>query len=609
MGKQLGQLIKLAIVPGFFTDETDFGAAGRWKDGDLVRFKNGLPQSLGGWKKQTMTGDAPLLGVPRSNHDWQALDETKYIAVGTEKRLYIIDVDFAVTNITPIRDSGALTDPFSTDTTGAYDPNTTGDASFFNVLDVSHGAGAGDIVTFDSFTSPIGGIVVNGDFEVMSITDADNYVLQGATDATSTVSGGGGAGNYTYEITVGSGSTGIASGWGTGTFGSETWDTPRAGSSFVQELRTWSLDNWGEDLVASPRGGEIYVWDKSVGLGTRAAEVTQAPNTNNRVLVSPENRQLISLGAHNGVTSDPLFVAWTDSGDYTTWIAATSNTAGDKRLDQGSVIITGIRTRVGILIFTDRSVHIMQPTNGPSVYAFRQVGSGISIAGPAAAVDANGIVYFMGESNFYVYDGTLRVLRCPVWTHVYDSFNREQSFSTFCSHSKDFNEVWWFYPSTGKALNDRYVIYNYLEDIWYYGEMDRASYHDFSAFVELPFGFDSDGDLYTHEDGVDADTAAMDSFIESGDVSMADGDQVLHLSRLIPDFDRLSGSVSVTLKGRKQPQKTQYEKGPYNVTATTPELGVRLRARQIALRIAQSGLGESFRMGAWKARIVPDGER
>ncbi len=609
MAEQLGQLIKLEIVPGFYTDETDFGAAGRWKDGDLVRFKNGLPQSMGGWVQQTLTGDAPLIGIPRSNHDWQALDQTKYIAVGTEKRLYIIDVDFVVTNITPIRDSGALTDPFSTNTSGSYDPNSAGDASFFNVLDVSHGLAVGDMVTFDSFTSPLGGISVDGDFEVIDITDANNYILQGANDATSTVSGVGGAGNYIYEITVGTGSTGVASGWGTGNFGEEAWGTPRTGSTFVQELRTWSLDNWGEDLIASPRSGEIYVWDKSVGLGTRATEITQAPDTNLRVIVSPENRQLISLGAHNGVTSDPLFVAWTDNEDYTTWIAAPDNNAGDKRLDEGSVIVTGVPTRVGILILTDRSVYIMQPTTGPSVYTFRQVGSGVSIAGPAAAVEASGIAYFMGESNFYVYDGLLRVLRCPVWTHVYDSFNREQSFSTFCSHNKDFNESWWFYPSANQSVNDRYVIYNYLEDIWYFGEMDRASYHDFSAFVKLPFGFDSSGNLFTHEDGVDADTAPMSSFIESGDVSMSDGDQVLHVSKLIPDFDRLSGSVSVTLKGRKQPQKTQYEKGPYSATSTTDEIGVRMRARQIALRIAQSGLGESFRMGAWKARITPDGER
>jgi hypothetical protein len=617
VGEQSGQLVRLSIQPGMVTDETDVGAGamGTWKDGNLVRFKNGLAQSLGGWVQQVLTGET-LLGIPRSNHDWVALDGTKYVVVGTEKRLYIIEQDLTVTNITPIRDSGVagLTNPFSTSTAGAYDPNVTGDPSYFNVNDVGHGCTVGDIVNFANFTSPVGGIEVNGDFEVISVTDSDNYVLKGATDATSTVSGGGGTGDYIYEITVGSGSTGVASGWGTGPWGEETWGTPRSGSTYVLELRTWSLDNWGEDLIASPRGGKIYQWDKSGGLGTRAQVIATAPDTNLRVFVSPENRQMISLGAHNGTTQDPLFIAWTDNEDFTTWIPAVDNTAGDKRLDQGSEIVTGLPTRVGIIVWTDKSVHAMQPTGGNEIYSFRQLASGISIAGPSAATDANGVVYFMGRTNFYVFDGVLRVLPCPVWTRIFDpqraeSLNQSQSFSTFCSHSKDFNEVWWFYPSTGESLNDLYVVYNYVEQVWYFGSMDRASFHDFSPFFDKPFGFDAAGTLYTHEDGDDADGMAMDSFIESGDMTIADGDQLMHVSKMIPDFDRQVGDVSLTLKGRKYPQKAQFTKGPYTSSTTTDQLSVRIRARQIAIRVDQSVLGGSFRMGSWASRMVSDGER
>lgn len=609
MGKLSGEMISLDIEPGIYTDETDLGAKGRWKDCSLVRFKNSLPQSMGGWKQQTPTGDVPILGIPRSNHDWVALDGTKYLAIGTEKRLYVMDSDLVTTNITPIRGTGSLTDPFYTSTAGAYDPASAGDKTFVKVLDVGHGCQEGDIVTFDSFTTPIGGITVNGDFEVISVTDVDNYVIQGGTDATSTVNGGGGAGNYTYEITVGSGSSGVASGWGTGTWGTEAWGTARATSTFVQELRTWSLDNWGEDLIASPRGGSIYVWDESVGVGTRAAVISQAPTTNLRVIVSPENRQLISLGAHNGVASDPLFIAWTDNEDYTDWTSSTGNTAGDKRIDQGSEIVTGIPTRVGILIWTDKSVHIMQPVSSNNIYSFRQVGSGISIAGPSAVTDANGIVYFMGSTNFYVYDGSLRVLPCPVWTHVYGDFSRDQAFSTFCSHNKDFNEVWWFYPSEGQSVNDKYVVYNYLEGLWYFGSLERASFHDFSPFLNLPFGFDNDGLLFTHEDGEDAHDTAMATYLESGDLEMSDGDELFHISKLMPDFDRLVGNVDVTLRGRKYPHGTQSDKGPYTFSSTTRQRGVRLRSRQMAIKIAQEGLGYNFRMGSWKARIDPDGER
>jgi len=611
VGEQSGEPLKLDIAPGVYSDATDSGAMGRWKDCDLIRFKNGLVQSLGGWKKKTLTGDdsTGLFGLPRSNHDWIGLDGTKYIAVGTEKRLYIIETNLVTTNITPIRQTDSDPNPFDTDSTGALDPNGN-DARFFIYKNVAnHGATVGDIVEFDSYTSPVGGIVVNGSFEVIKIVDTKTITLKGATVATSTVTSGGGTGNATWEITVGSGASGFSVGYGTGTYGAETYGTPRTVSTFTLELRTWSLDNWGEDLIASPRGGKIYQWDKSVGLGTRAQEITQAPATNLRVFVSPENRQLIALGAHNGTTDDKLFIAWCDNEDFTTWIPAGNNNAGTKRLDSGSEILTGVQTRVGIMILTDTSLHVMQPISGNEVFSFREVGTGVSLAGPAAAVDANGIVYFMGTSNFYLYDGTLRVLPCPNWTRVYDSFNISQSFSVFGSHSESFNEVWWFYPSAGKFANDRYIVYNYVEKIWYYGEIDRQSFHDFSPFFEKPYGFDSLGNLFSHEDGVDDDTSAMVSFIESSDMSIQNGDELVHISKLIPDFDRITGSIDVLLKGRKYPQATQFTKGPYTISGSTDEMGVRIRARQLALRVTQDGLGESFRMGSFRARARADGER
>jgi hypothetical protein len=270
---------------------------------------------------------------------------------------------------------------------------------------------------------------------------------------------------------------------------------------------------------------------------------------------------------------------------------------------------------VGILIFTDVSLHIMQPVGSNEIYSFRQIASGISIAGPAAATDANGIVYFMGVTNFYIFDGTLRVLPCPNWTKVFDpekstdALNANQSFSVFCSHLKDFNEVWWFYPSLGKTVNDRYMVYNYVEKVWYFGALERASFHDFSPFFKKPYGFNNAGDFFIHETGNDDDTSVMTPFIESGDMSIQEGGSIMHVHKLIPDFDRLNGSVSVTLKGRKWPQKTQFTKGPYIASGTTDEMGVRIRARQLAIRITQSGLGESFRMGSWRARMRPDGER
>ncbi len=608
MAEQLGTPVKLDIAPGIYSDETDTGAMGTWKDCDLIRFKNGLVQSLGGWRKRALTGSA-ITGTPRNAHDWSALDTTKYMALGTEKRLYIIETSLVVTNITPIRKTTTPSGPFDTDTTGAFDPNGSS-AKFFRCNDTANDVALGDIVEFDSYTSPVGGIVVNGSFEVVEVAgDNNSFILKGAEDASSTVTGGGGSGTITYEITVGSGTTGFVVGYGTGAYGAETYGTPRTVSSFVTELRTWSLGNWGEDLIASPRGGKIYVWDHSVGLGTRAIVIANAPITNLHVIVSTENRQLISLGAHNGTDNDPLFIAWCDNEDFTTWTPAANNNAGTKRLDSGSTIVTGIKTRVGILILTDVSAHIMQPLSGAEVFSFREIGTGISIAGPQAGADANGIVYFMGLTNFFLYDGVLRVLPCPNWTRVYDDLNTSQGFGVYCSHSKSFNEVWWFYPSKTKFANDRYIVYNYVEKLWHYGELDRSSFHDFSPFFNFPYGWDASGNLFTHEDGEDDDASAMKSFIESSSMSIEEADQVMHVSRLIPDFDRIVGSVDVLLKGRKQPQRNQFSKGPFTATGATSEIGVRIRARYLALRITQEGIGESFRMGSWRARMVQDGER
>jgi hypothetical protein len=604
MGAFSGEPIPLTIPSGIFSEETQVGAGARWFDADRIRFKNGLPESIGGWVKQTLSD--VLLGIPRSIHDWTSLDGTKFIAVGTEKRLYLINEALAVFNITPIRDSDTDTDIFSTDTAGAYDPNSTGDASYFSVGILGHGVSVGDIVTFSGF-SAVGGLDPNGDFEVQAVTDTDNFVLKHSSDATSTVSGGGGAGNYIFEIPVGSALSAVQKGFGTGLYGAETYGTPRSESTFLLQLRTWSLDNWGEDLIASPRGGSIFVWDKSAGTSVRAQIISNAPITNQVVLVSQETRQLIALGAHDGSQNDPLFIAWSDTEDYDTWVAASTNNAGDSRINKGSEIVSGFSTKVGILILTDVGMHVMQPVASNEVFVIRPLGSGIAVAGPAASVDVNGVGFSMGKNNFYVYDGVISVMPCSVWGHVFRDLNVTQSFSVMCSHSKDFNEIWWFYPSANQNSNDRYVIFNYVEKIWYYGSLGRASFHDFSPFFNKPYGFDNQGNLYVHEEGSDDDVAAMGSFIESGYLPISR--MVVQINKMIPDFKTLIGSVSLILKGRKRPQGETITKGPYAVSSVDDEVGARIRARHVALRIEQDGIGERFRMGTWGAEAEPDGDR
>lgn len=593
----MGVLANLRFAPGIFTESTDRGADGRWRDGDMVRWSNGMAQSVGGWVGQTIDGGPPA-GIARAIKEWSTLDGLNLAAIGTNRRLYILSAG-ELFNITPFRAEGTLTNPFS----------TVNGSPVVTVSHVGHSAGQGDAVFFTGATA-VGGITVGGEYAVTSVIDADTYTITAASNASSTAGPGGGSVGYGYEIAVGGAETGLAFGWGAGTWGEHTWGTPRLTSTLIVPLRVWSLDNWGEDLIASPSGGAVYWWDRTNGLGTRAQLIATAPPRNLRVIVSPENRQLICFGTSDEFGDlDPLLVKWSDSEDFTNFVIEAENNAGSQRIDGGSEIIAGIRTRSGILIWTDKSLHLMQPTGDSLVYDFRQLGTGVALAGPNAVIDAAGVVFGFGIDNFYVYDGTLRILPCDVWTRVFSSFNVAQRRMVYTALNSPFSEIWWFYPPSGVNSNTRLVVYNYREDLWWYGNLQRSAFSDFGRVFEKPFGIDDDGEIYTHEDGVDDDGAAMDRYLISDDVEIGEGQAAMHVSTLIPDFKQLTGTATVTLRGRLYPAATQKTKGPHNVTSSTRKISTRMKARQVALEVRMDHLGGSFRMGDWRADISQDGER
>lgn len=608
----MGEPVELALAPGLYSNETDRGAKGRWKDGNHVRFKNRLPEKIGGSTIITRTGAqvvgytaGKIHGLARSLHDWVALDGTKWVAIGTHRKLYVFH-DSVLYDITPIRDTEALVDPFTT---------TSGSATVV-VNDPSHGALLGDFVTF-SGASAVGGITINGNYEITEIIDNANYKIVHSSAASSNAVGGG-AVTADYEINIGEAGYETTGGYGLGPYGGGSYGSPITISedeAAAQEIRIWSLDNWGEDLIASPRGGRIYVWDKSVGPATRAQLIANSPMYNNRVFVGQEERILISAGAANGVGDrDQLLIRWSDQEDYNTWTAAITNRAGSRRVQVGSRILSGVKTKREIVIFTDNALFGMQYVGGNDVYAISPLGRNTSIAGPNAGSEVNDVVHFMGKSNFFVYDGIVKEIPCDVWTHVFNDFNVIRAESVVCMNNQNFNEVWWFYPSSMSSLNDRYVVYNYRERWWSYGTWDRSAVHDYSVVFRRPYAVDSSGNFVRHEDGdndVDANaaTVSLDSFIESYDSEIADGRRVMLTGRLIPDFDELVGSGTITLKSRRYPNATQRTKGPYTVSSATEMLGVRVRDRQIALRWDQTGVNKRWRMGTWRVSIKQAGAR
>lgn len=593
-------LTDLPIKPGFYSDDTDrdVGKLGFWVDGDKVRFFAGLPAKLGGWTRGA--GDSTFLGKARGSADTRTTRDEIFLIFGTHLKLYVWQGG-SYYDVTPLASSGTLSDPFS----------TTDTLATVDVADVGHGLSAGDYVTF-SGAAAVGGITVNGTYTVTSVTSANAYVITHSSPATSTAGPGGGVNvAYAYEISIGAETAVAGLGWGSGVWGGSTWGTPRSASDFISQLRTWQIDLWGEDAICNPRGGSIYVWDSSVGVLTRAAIISQAPITAKGVLVSPEDRHLIALGAHDGSGNDPMLVRWCDQENYTDWTPSLSNTAGDKRLDSGTEILCGVRVRSENLIFTDSSLYSMVFVGPPDTFAFRQLGDNGNLVGPQAAHVFEGVAYWMADKDFFVYDGVVKAIDCSVSTTVFDGFNRFQGHKVYCGVNRDYREVWWLYPSASSDENDRYVIYNLNDKTWAFGTLARTMLVGDSDVLNYSYGFGTDNYIYTHESGTDEYDQPMNAYIESGAIEVdAGGNMLAHISKMIPDFKTLVGSVDVTFTGKKYPQSTETQvSGPHTISPTTEFVNPRMRCRQISIQLESDALGDNWRTGMLRVDLVPHGGR
>ena len=616
--------ITYAIEPGIYSETTARGAKGRWKDCNRIRFKDGLPQKIGGWSAKTISNallpTAAFNGVDRKELEWTALDGTKWLAQGTSKKLYLVLANVRY-DITPVRRSITL----------GNNPLTTVNASpLVTVSDPLHNATQGDFVRFSGATA-VGGLTIVGEYSITTVVDGNSYIITASGNAGSSATGGGAAVVALYDINIGFDSATQATGYGTCTYGTGTYGTRRgACSALFNSLRTWSLDNFGEDLLACPRGGGIYWWDRTTGPTSRAVLLGQAPPTNQYMLVSDSGDQIICLGAYDNVAnaSDPMLVRVGDPGSLTSFVIDPlgQNNVFDERLSTGSRIIMGLRTRNGIFIFTDKAQYLMQPDT-TNVFRIGKIAEGSSVLGPNAAIEIDGTMYGMGRNRFVAFDGVYQEIPCPVWGLLFDNrdtatpgLNNTQADKVVCWYNKDFSEIWWHYPSSASIENDRYVILNVAEKLWYYGAIARTAGTSGGTVYSTPYATDITGVLYLHETGNDDNGAAMNEFIESWDIELATatpmgtngpaGKQAQDVCNYIPDFKRIVGTLQLTVKCKDRPQHVAYVVyGPYNFTVASALVGVRAVGRQMAIRIGSTVTGTDWRMGENSFMTQPSYER
>ena len=618
-------LTKFLFNPGINKEMTDLVDKGGWADGNLIRFRKGLPEKMGGWNKTTTEN---YEGTGRALTAWVALDATKYLGLGTTFKYYIQGGN-VLNDITPIRSTDLNVTTFA----------ATNGSAVITATDTAHGAVVNDFVTITNAVS-LGGLitaaVLNVEHQITSVPSANTYTFTASATANSSDTGNGGsATDAAYQINVGLDVYVSSTGWGAGLWSAGTFGSATALSD-TDQLRLWSHDAFGEDLIINPRYGGIYYWDKSNGLTTRAVNITSlsganlAPTKGIQTIVSDVDRHVIVLGADPIVGSartgaiDPLFIAFSDQESITEWEPNATNTAGSLRLSSGSQIVGGLRSRQELLIWTDTSLYTMQFVGAPFTFGVNLINENVGLISPNAAINAPDGVYWMARDGFYTYNGSVQRLVCSVLNYVLDDFNSSQSFKVVAFTNREFNEVGWFYPSSSSTEIDRYVTYNYLEKAWSIGELSRTAWLDDGIF-EKPRATGKDSSvnyIYTHENSDDADGSPMDNvFIESGDIDIDDGEKFGFVKRIIPDVkffgtNSSSGQINFVLKTRNFPGDSLSTNSTSDITSSTQQNYVRARTRQLVFRAqsdddADTGVrtGFKWRLGANRFDIRPDGKR
>jgi hypothetical protein len=628
-------LTKLVFQPGINRETTAYANEGGWWDSNLVRFRAGRPESIGGWSKYTTS---PVLGTGRSLLTWTALDGTIYTGLGTNLKYYLIGGS-QLYDITPIRETTAA---------GAVTFAATNGSATITVTDTNHGATVNDFVTF-SGASGLGGnitpAVLNREYQITQVLTASTYRIVASVTANASDTGnGGGAVVGAYQINTGLDEAVFGTGWGAGAWGVVGWGLGSTTTIPTGQLRIWSQENYGQNLVSCVRDGGIYFWEASLGLSVRSKPLSSLPGAQavptvaKSILVSERERHIIAFGcdpeASPGI-QDPLVIRFSDGDNPTEWRTEPPSplvtTAGELRIGSGSEIIGAIQTKQQIVVFTDVSVHAMQYVGDPFTFGLQEVSSAVSIISSNAMIAVGDVVYWMGKNEFYAYDGAVTQIPCTVKEYVFSNLNIDQQGKVYAGHASSFSEVWWFYPSATvvdgvmNSENDRYVVYNYEQRIWYYGTIPRTAWQD-RGVLSFPTAVSPDGYVYYHEAGLNDGSAnppaALTPYIESSVIDMGDGDQFMFATRIIPDLTfrnstNASPTVTLTLKARNFPGGAYFATDIDPVTKTTSiaveqftnQVFTRLRGRSMSLRIESAQVNTAWRLGDPRIDLRTDGRK
>lgn len=614
-------LQKIQLKPGVNRENTRYTTEGGWYESDKIRFRQGNPEKIGGWERLSAS---TFLGVCRSLWNWVTLGGQNLVGVGTNLKFYI-ERGGAYYDITPIRSTVTLSNPF--DTTSGL-PTVT-------VNDIAHGCVSGDYVTF-SGASTVGGLDLNNEYSV-TVINVDSYTITASSNASSTVTGGGGAAvTAAYQINTGPALQVPITGWGAGTWGSGGWGV---GTSTALGMRLWSQSNFGEDLVFAYRGGPLLYWDATTGTSVRGVYVSSmsgasdVPTVLNYVVVSDINRFVFALGCNEigSADIDAMLIRWSDQEDITMWTPGAANQAGSLRLSHGSQIVSALQARQELLVWTDTSLYSLQYLGAPEVWAAQILGDNLSIAGPNATAYVANTAFWMGKDKFYMYDGTVRPLPSDLRRYVFSDINTDQYDQVFAGTNEGFNEVWWFYCSANATEIDRYVIYNYVENVWYYGTMARTAWLD-TALRSYPIAATYTYNIVSHEKGTDdketGTTLPIEAYITSSEFDLDDGQHFVLINRMLPDvtFDGStvdSPAITMTLlpmsnsgSGYNSPlseggnsSRTITRTATVPIEKFTGQVFVRIRGRQLVIKVESAALGVAWQLGAPRLDMQQDGRR
>ena len=618
---------KFKFKPGINKEGTNYSNENGWFDADKIRFRKGRPEKIGGWEKYSSN---TFIGTCRKIHVYKDIEQSQYKILGTHKKLYALEGN-VYNDITPIR---------STTSAGDVTFAATNGSSTITATDTSHGAVAGDFVTFSDAATLGGNItaaVLNQEYEIVSIPNSNTFTFvakdTSGTEVTANSSDTGNGGSSTvgtYQINVGLDVYVSSTGWGVDTWGAGTFGSATS-LSLNNQLRLWTIDNFGDDVIAAPRGGPLYYWDESCGLGTRAVLASSRSGASNtpvavsQLLMSDVDRHVIALGCNpiGSSTIDPLLVRFSDAENAVDWTPTATNSAGGVRLSTGSLIIGGLQTRQEILIWTDVGVVSMRFVGQPFIFSFNEIATGMSLISPNAAATAGGVVYFMDDGAFYQYAGSVQKLPCTVLDYIFSDFNKGQAYKVFAAPNPKYNEIIWFYPSASSTEIDRYVTYNYLENSWSIGTTSdgfvRTAWNP-AYGLDYPIAASKNDDsglnyLYNQEFGCLADGNGFTAFIESSDFDLDPaGEKFMFMSKLIPDLEFRKSSdtgntVDFIIKGRDYPLQDLSTLSTTSVTPSSTFANIRGRSRQSAIRVSNSTGNFGWRLGDIRLELRQDGKR